>query len=129
MKRTFYIAEPDRILSMDLAGALEAQFPMSTVLVEPSLHDLAGLHPSDRICIFARPAIIGDQDLNMLRRFVEAGSQAIVIGGGKDFGLPVTELEQPFTNEMILEAVSNSEVSRAETPDGTETGTRPEDRT
>ncbi|WP_415404426.1 hypothetical protein [Tateyamaria sp. SN3-11] len=109
MDHCFVVVEPDPIVRMDVAGALEHNFPTSRVEDCNSLDDLEQLLVTARgpVSVFVNGAMLSELSAHVLKPVVEGGGQVVSIGGPAAPSIHATTLDVPFSTAMILEALPN----------------------
>ena len=107
--RTFFVVEPDPVVSLDLVGTLQSAFPLahvtSAAMIEEALRGLGSELP-DRTSILMSASLATESTIGALRELIAKGAEIIMVGEGQSFGLPVSIVETPFTTDMILSVLA-----------------------
>lgn len=109
IERSFYIVEPDPIISMDLHGVVQSSFPQSAVKVVSDADAVvtelqAALQQAATFVI--NSSVVTEEALEALRAAVTHGAQVLFIGGSVAADFHAACVEMPFTSQMILDALT-----------------------
>lgn len=106
MGRVFYIIEPDPVVGLDLAGALRDWFDGARI---ERLQTVAAMLDApvgaDAVCL-VNPSAVPPQDLDVLALWQARGAGLVFIGAPAPGYEAAWVLDQPFTTDMIVEAVN-----------------------
>ena len=118
MEQTFIIAEPDPIVSMDLAGTLKTAAPRSELLMVDSMAQARRLVLTDlpKVTALINASLVQPTDHDFLNSLHEQGVQIIFLGSSPEVGFEVKSIHVPFTSEMIVSALSSDAFPRPERP-------------
>ena len=109
MDHSFVVVEPDPIVRMDLAGALEDNFPNSRVEICASTDELQSSFMSmdSPVNLFVNATILSDLPPDMIKSVGDGGGRVVRVGSSTLPSDQTAVLDVPFSTAMILEAVSN----------------------
>lgn len=104
----FLVIERHPVVSLDLKGALTAEYPQATVTIcMTRAHAEDTLRAADGpLCVLINGDLITDTVSGLLRDCVANGGRVICFGAVRDLNFPVEVVQIPFNSKMISAAVS-----------------------
>lgn len=105
VRSTFYVAEPDPIVRLDISEAIHAGFDAHHVFAEAALEPLLVQVPKANTVLIANGSLVTDRFSDHLKAYVRTGGKIILIGPPAAPDVDGILVETPFTNQMMIYAI------------------------
>ena len=110
MDRVFIVVDPDPLVNLDLVGIIKNAFPKSRVVNTQMVSEAMPilLEGKQRSILVIRSAALGKRLAEALKNFVARQGAVILIGNDMTTDFPKEVVDMPFTDDMILNAISSA---------------------
>ena len=108
--RVFIVVDPDPLVNLDLVGIIKNAFPKSRVVNTQMVSEAMPilLEGKQRSILVIRSAALGKRLAEALKNFVARQGAVILIGNDMTTDFPKEVVDMPFTDDMILNAISSA---------------------
>ena len=110
MDYVFIVVDPDPLVNLDLVGIIKSAFPKSQIVNMQMVSEAMPVLLEDQhsSILVIRSGVIGRKAAEALKNFVARQGTVVVIGNDADFDFPYEIVEMPFTDHMVLTAISSA---------------------